>query len=117
MIAQKLSHRTEPKLCITILILSLVFTALYPQTANASHFKVIKGKLSAPCHNMPFGGEEVGSFKMKINEDKGTIEIMKIKMNRPPEEEGTKYRVGLSLAGTYIKNGTLVLEPTAQISN
>lgn len=103
----------KSNLYVIILILSLVFVASYSQDANASHFKVIKGKLTAPCHNMPFGGEEVGSFKMKIDEDKGIIEIMKIKMNRPPKD-GSEYKVGLSIPITSIKQGIPVLEPSTK---
>jgi len=80
-------------------IILLMFGVLSMQDAYGSHFKVIKGKITAPCHNMPFGGEEVGSFKMKTIK-KGLahwIESLKISMKTPSKGE---YIVGFMGLGS-----------------
>ncbi|MEM3097879.1 MAG: hypothetical protein QXU32_04085 [Nitrososphaerales archaeon] len=80
-------------------IILLMFGVSSMQDAYGSHFKVINGKLTAPCYNMQFGGEEVGSFKMKISK-KGLedwIESLKIVMKTPSNGE---YVVGFMGLGS-----------------
>jgi hypothetical protein len=73
---------------ITILAISLSV-----EDAQAiSGIMVLTGKLTGPVDDRPFGGQEVGTYKMKIRNDY-TIPILKIQMDSPPKE-GHEYFTG-----------------------
>jgi hypothetical protein len=90
------------KLYAILSILSLILaTPLSFQNVNALHdTKVIKGKVTiADSTRYPFfifGGEEVGSFKMKFVGDR--LKVVKIEMNESPRN-GYQYHVGFSGSG------------------
>lgn len=77
---------------IGLALLLIIAATLSVQDVGAlTGVKVVKGKLTTPADYRPFGGEEVGKFKMKISKDHGNI--LKVEMNRPPEK-GYEYLVG-----------------------
>ena len=91
------------KLYAILLILSLLIaSSLFLHNANAlDDTKVIKGKLTiADSKRYPFfifGGEEVGSFKMKFVGDR--LKVVKVVMDEPPRK-GYQYLIGFTDDGT-----------------
>ena len=50
-----------------------------------SSIKFVKGKFTSPADYRPFGGEEVGKFKMKMNDLKDMDEINELKLSKTAE--------------------------------
>ncbi len=97
---------------IPILFLIVMVPLSIQHADGSSSIKVVKGKFTSPADYRPFGGEEVGKFKIKMNQEH-KLTILKVELNKDPRK-GYEYLVGFMNATTGVKD---MLDAFASESN